>query len=283
MIGDLHCHTRLSSGSMSIDDLLLYAKRAGLDFIAVTDRDTMEGVTRASVLGKRYGISVIAGVEITCYDSRQQCDVAILCYLPDKPDRLRGLLAQTLDRRNRAAQKMIRAVTHFYPVTEEHIRKNAAGCTSLYTAHIMQALVDLGYDDRLFGKTYTQLFGEGGRCVRAVEYPVVEEVVDLIHSAGGIAILGRPLGAQFSSILQVLGENHCIDGVQLHHPLLTQPEAVQLAEIARQFDLLTIGGSDFDGGYHPNPQPLASAITTEEELNALFAYKQKQKKYAVSS
>lgn len=43
MIGDLHCHTRLSDGSMSIDDLVYYSKPAGLDCVAITDHDTMGG------------------------------------------------------------------------------------------------------------------------------------------------------------------------------------------------------------------------------------------------
>ena len=56
MIGDLHCHTRLSDGSMNIDDVVFYAKRAGLDFLAITDHDTMAGCTRAAIVGNRMGI-----------------------------------------------------------------------------------------------------------------------------------------------------------------------------------------------------------------------------------
>ena len=50
MIGDLHCHTRVSDGSTGIDDVVLYAKRGGLDFVAITDHDTMAGVSRAEQL-----------------------------------------------------------------------------------------------------------------------------------------------------------------------------------------------------------------------------------------
>ena len=53
MIGDLHCHTRVSDGSTGIDDVVLYAKRGGLDFVAITDHDTMAGVSRAEQLGHR--------------------------------------------------------------------------------------------------------------------------------------------------------------------------------------------------------------------------------------
>ena len=65
MIGDLHCHTRLSDGSMNIDDVVFYAKRAGLDFLAITDHDTMAGCTRAAIVGNRMGIGIIPGVEFS--------------------------------------------------------------------------------------------------------------------------------------------------------------------------------------------------------------------------
>ena len=64
MIGDLHCHSKLSDGSTSLEDIVFYAKRAGLDALAITDHDTLSGASRAQVLGKRYGITVIPGVEI---------------------------------------------------------------------------------------------------------------------------------------------------------------------------------------------------------------------------
>lgn len=61
MIGDLHCHSKLSDGSTGLDDIVFYAKRAGLDALAITDHDTMSGVPRAEILGRRYGLTVIPG------------------------------------------------------------------------------------------------------------------------------------------------------------------------------------------------------------------------------
>lgn len=273
MIGDLHCHTRLSDGSMSIDDLVFYAKRAGLDFVAITDHDTMEGVTRAAILGKRYGISVVAGVEVTCYDYQRGRAAHILCYLPDKPDRLQGMLGQTLENRNRAGQKMIRAVTRFYPVTEEHIRRHAAGSKSVYIPHIMQALVDLGYDDRIYGDTYELLFGRDGLCYRAAEYPPVHEAIELIHSAGGIAVLAHPPIYDSMDLLEELAEKNLLDGVEAYHHSISQRDASDIGEIADRYGLLRTGGSDFHGMYDKAPRPLASCITAEEDIAALFSYK----------
>ena len=59
MIGDLHCHSSMSDGSTPVDQLVEYAIGAGMDFISLTDHDTMAGVERAVSLGKRKGIRVI--------------------------------------------------------------------------------------------------------------------------------------------------------------------------------------------------------------------------------
>lgn len=50
MIGDLHCHSKLSDGSTSLEDIVFYAKRAGLDVLALTDHDTMSGISRTEIL-----------------------------------------------------------------------------------------------------------------------------------------------------------------------------------------------------------------------------------------
>ena len=99
MIGDLHCHSKLSDGSTGLDDIVFYAKRAGLDALAITDHDTMSGVPRAEILGRRYGLTVIPGVEISTFDPNTSRRVHILCYLPHKSDALAGLLERTLEER----------------------------------------------------------------------------------------------------------------------------------------------------------------------------------------
>ena len=151
MIGDLHCHSKLSDGSTGLDDIVFYAKRAGLDALAITDHDTMSGVPRAEILGRRYGLTVIPGVEISTFDPNTGRRVHILCYLPHKSDALAGLLERTLEERRRSGERMIENVSRYYPVTREHILRYSAASNSIYKVHIMQALLDLGYDTAIYG------------------------------------------------------------------------------------------------------------------------------------
>lgn len=68
MAADLHCHTKLSDGSVGIEDLIVIAQKSGIDTIAITDHDCLAGTVRGQVIGKRYGVTVIPGVELSAFD-----------------------------------------------------------------------------------------------------------------------------------------------------------------------------------------------------------------------
>lgn len=274
MIGDLHCHTHLSDGSMSLDDLIFYAKRAGLDFIAVTDHDTMDGVTRAEVLGRRYGINVLPAAEISCKDAETGKKLHILCYLPEKPDRLQGLFTQVLDSRTKAGKRIIRAVMRYYPVTEEHISRYTLGSKSIYKVHIMRALMDLGYDHESHGDLFHDLFDAGrGLCTRECEYPDVYDVLETIDSAGGIAVLAHPPVYDSIGLLKVLAQKNLIHGVEAFHPATNKADCDEICRIADKYGLIKTGGSDFHGFLTSHPNPLATCITTEPAINAMYQLK----------
>src|SRR5918994_2598834 len=63
---DLHCHTTVSDGGDSPTQLVRVAKEAGLSAIAVTDHDNDSGCDEAQLEGRRLGVAVVRGVEISC-------------------------------------------------------------------------------------------------------------------------------------------------------------------------------------------------------------------------
>ena len=91
MICDLHCHTTLSDGSLGIEDVIAQAKRTGIDWLSITDHDTMASFSRADVIGQREGVNILRGVELSAWDKKRNGKVHILCYNPRKPERLEGL------------------------------------------------------------------------------------------------------------------------------------------------------------------------------------------------
>ena len=253
MIGDLHCHSKLSDGSTSLEDIVFYAKRAGLDALAITDHDTLSGASRAQVLGKRYGITVIPGVEISTFDPDTQRRVHILCYLPLKPDRLAGLLSRTLEQRRISGEQMIQKVSRLYPVTREHILRYAAASNSIYKVHIMQALLDLGYDTSIYGQLYAQLFSDsGGSCLVKTVYPSLEEVLQTVQPAPGIAVFAHPSVYRSMELVRRLAPSGFIDGIEVYHPRNTEEDQQELLTLCRQNGLLITGGTDYHGANKPD-------------------------------
>ncbi len=277
MKGDLHCHTTLSDGSEGIEDVIFKAKRADLDFLAITDHDTIASFSRSKVLGERYGIQIIQGTELSCMDYKRGRKVHMLCYLPEKPDRLEGHCIKICKRREEAGKKMLKKVQTYFPITTEDVLKYSAHSTSLYKQHIMKALMSYSYTTQMYGGLYHELFdSKEGRVYEDVEYPDVYEVLDLIHQSQGIAVLAHPYEYNSLELLKELAESKKLDGVEIYHSRCKTDDEKNLIEIAKAHELLMTGGSDFHGANSSKPSPLGNRYTSQELLDTLFKFKESQ-------
>ncbi len=275
---DLHCHTKISDGSMGIDELLATAKRRGITALAITDHDAIAGATRAVIAGKRVGIDVIHGVEFSAYDKKRGRRVHILGYLCDYPDRLEGMCRQTSTARRAAATEMVRKVLRYYPIIPESIARCASGSSAIYKQHIMHALMDAGYATSIFGEVFEKLFDrENGCAYVAVDYPDVNEIIDLIHSAGGLAVLAHPYTYRSEELMEELTADGKLDGIEVWRPTHTEEQVTALTAFAEQHGLLMTGGSDFHGMYAKTARPLGCQAP-EDTVQKMRAYKAQKKR-----
>ena len=271
MIGDLHCHTTLSDGSLGIEDIIVQAKKTGIDFISITDHDTMSSINRAKVLGERYGVQTIPGVELSAWDKKRNRKVHILCYAPQKPDRLEGLCIKSCEIRRKCAAEMVENVMKLYPITVESVMKHATGSKSIFKQHIMHALIEYGYTTHFYGKLNHKLFNhKDGISVVEREYPDVNFVLDLIHSAKGVAVLAHPMKYDSVELLEELAQNGKIDGVEAYHYSATEEQQQKLIETAEKYDLIVTGGSDFHGLYNERPTHIGSYYTSKENIDRII-------------
>lgn len=279
MAGDLHCHTKMSDGSVSIEEVVMLAKTHGISTISVTDHDTFAGSERAKIFGDRHGVEVIPGIEFSTVDSKTERKAHILCYLCDNSDRLQGLCKRTSDSRRRAAAYMIKKVMSFYPITAKMITKRAQGSTNIYKQHIMHALIDAGYSNDFFGKTYKKLFDKKtGLAYYPIRYPDVHDVIEQIHDAGGVAILAHPAVYDSYDLLSQLASDHEIEGVEVWHPRNNPGDEQRLSEIARKYDLVMTGGTDFHGMYTTTTMPIGTCLTPDDQIEKLKEVKAGMKK-----
>ncbi len=281
MTADLHCHTKLSDGSIGIDDLIVLAKKKGIDTIAITDHDCLAGTIRGQIIGKRQGINVIIGVELSSFDSKSGKEIHILCYQPDSPDRLEGLCRRNSLSRKKASQYMILKAAQRYPITGELVLKCAQGSANVYKQHIMHALMQCGITTSIYDRIYKELFDPSSptNIIVNPQFPEPKEVIEQIKNAGGIAILSHPAHTGCVDMIDELVEAG-LDGIEVWHPCHSNDDIASLIKIAKSKKLLMTGGSDFHGMYSPTAVGVGGIEIPQSALTAFLSYKSKQKRLA---
>lgn len=279
MSGDLHCHTRLSDGSLGIEEMISFALKKGLSTIAITDHDCLAGTVRGKVIGARHGLQVIPGVELSSTFEEAGKNIHILCYLPDSPDMLEGLCKRNSQARKRASHFMMLQVAKCYNIPTEFIAKCATGSTNLYKKHIMQALIECGYADCFNGELYKKLFTrESENNILIVpKYESTKSVIDAVHEAGGVAVLAHPFLSGCEDFIDDLIKMG-IDGIEVNHPSTSEEQQAVLRKKAAKAKLLVTGGSDFHGLYNEYKVSLGDFTASDDEVHALLTYKSRQKR-----
>lgn len=265
---DLHCHTRLSDGSATPEELVRLVREIGLDGVAVTDHDTLQGAAQALEAGRRLGIRVAPGVEISAQDRSRGRRVHILCYFPRRTGELNAFLQKILDSRRDAMLLSIEKVRKLYPVPKEMILSRAAGSASIYKQHVMQALMDAGYTDQMFGDVFRRLFSpkEGAAYVK-IDYPDVGEALSQVQRAEGAAVLAHPSEYDSMDLLQELCEKGLLQGAEAYHPRNKPEDTETIRQLCARYGLAVTGGTDYHGCYTRICNPPGTYLTDGAEFD----------------
>jgi predicted metal-dependent phosphoesterase TrpH len=247
---DLHTHTTASDGLHRPADNVRMAKEAGLAAIAITDHDTVAGVAEAAEAGKRYGIEVVPGVEIsTSFEGRE---IHVLGYYVDTADQtlLRRLISQRRVRDSRNEGIVARLNELGIPVTMAHVME-AAGREpgkdeTIGRPHIADALVRLGVVATT-QEAFDRYLAEG-KAAYVAPPPRISplEAFAWIHEAGGTAIVAHP-GLYRNDALAERFLLSGADGLEAYHSDHEPAAEAYFRELAERHGKLVTGGSDFHG------------------------------------
>ena len=255
---DLHLHSTWSDGSMNIPQLVSFAKVLGIDAISITDHDTMAGQAEALEEGKKQGLRVIPGVEISAFNPETGRKAHILGYHVKDSKGLDSACRPYLEARH---QKNLGSISRIaqagYPISRKDVEEYASLDGTVYRQHIMHALVDRGYAPAIYGPLYTKLFGPGGLATVKATYISAEEALRIIHDCGGFAVLAHPFQYDSMDLIPQLAE-WGLSGIECQHHTQTPERQEAVIRIAGEYNLFLSGGSDFHGFYSEKTLPIGS-------------------------
>ncbi|WMJ84061.1 PHP domain-containing protein [Oscillospiraceae bacterium LTW-04] len=266
---DLHVHTAWSDGSMAVSEVVAFAARRGLRGIAITDHDAMDMIAPAQQAAKTAGIDIVPGVELSCINHDTGRKVHLLVYCPQVLSPLEPLFEMMAERRQRVGEEMIDLLVRHYPVTREQVLIHAKNSKTINRVHLLRALLEMGYSDRVYGSLYQALFGKEGVCRRQVDYIDVYEGARAAQASGGAVVLAHPDVYDSFDIGERLAKAGLIDGLEYSYPRRNPEHIGKHDRLVQAYGLITTGGTDFHGFYTTTPNPIGTCTTSEYELAQL--------------
>ena len=248
---DLHTHSSVSDGTDTPAELVRKARAVGLDVVALTDHDTFDGLDEAVAEGDRLGISVVRGMELSC--SRRGDSVHVLAYGADPASPgLAAEMARVRDGRlGRLAGVLAKLAELGVSVSEADVMAQVGDSPSVGRPHIADALIKAGHvRDRQ--EAFDRFLADGGPA-HVHRYTIeVDRGIDLVHEAGGVAVIAHPWGRGReyvlpSSVLEELVRDHGLDGIEVDHQDHDSETRQRLRTLADDLGLLATGSSDYHG------------------------------------
>ena len=252
---DLHTHTTASDGSMTPTELIRRAVSKGLAAIAVTDHDCVDGVEEALTEGRRQGIEVIPGLEISAEFDRGT--MHILGFFVDwKKESLQRRLFELQEARRLRNPKITKKLQEQgLEITHEEVVA-ASGGGQVGRPHFAKVLVQKGYVASMEEAFEKYLKRGGPGYIEKFRFSPQESIA-LIHEAGGVAVLAHPftLGLKSAemenSLLAELTQTG-LDGIEVYYSKNAPEDTIHYLRLCESYGLLPTGGSDFHGAHKPD-------------------------------
>ncbi|WP_328800227.1 PHP domain-containing protein [Paenibacillus sp. LX16] len=247
---DLHTHTQASDGMQPPADNVRWAKEKGLAGVAITDHDTVAGLGEALEEGKRIGITVVPGVEISTRAGGK--DIHILGYFMDYRNKvfLERLekLRQARDTRNDLILSQLRSLGVEITLDEvvATMGRPLAPDESIGRPHMADTLVQKGYAKDM-RDAFDRYLAEGAPGYVSVPRVEPAEAINWIREAGGVPVVAHPGLYGNDELVRSIIEEAKPAGLEVRHSDHDAEAESRYTTMAAQYGLIATGGSDFHG------------------------------------
>lgn len=247
MASDLHIHTNFSDGKFSPEEIVLMAKKIGFKYIAITDHDTVEGMLNLYENGfyPSKTINIIPGIEMSAASKKHE--IHILGYNIDifNQELTDSLVEMSEARWTRFAEIIDKLNKEGYDVSETDVLTIAGGSKSISRSHVARALVKKGLFKSV-RDAFHEVLEQGRPCYVPHFRLSPERIIEIIHNAGGIAVLAHPKLIYDDELVEKLLDMG-MDGIEAYYPEHSDMDRAKFINMAKKRNLKITGGSDYHG------------------------------------
>ena len=251
---DLQSHSRYSDGQLEPAEVARNAAAAGVEVMALTDHDAVGGVEEASAAAAEAGIQNVPAIEMSCVH-RYSDDLHICGYWVDLEQIAPACEKAQQERVDRAKTIVERFQAEGFEITFDDVVAEAGDASSVGRPHIARpAMASVDWQGTV-GEFFEQYLVPGARCFVQRSWPSAEQAVELIHEAGGAAVVAHPYWdvkdpAQVRDLVESLSAEAGLDGVETFYPAHDETQTRHCAELCAEFGLAPTASSDYHGPTH---------------------------------
>ena len=260
---DLHVHSKCSDGTFSADELVVMARELGLEFLSITDHDSVRCQEAAVRAAKKMGVRYITGVEISC-EFATMMDILGYGIDPSHAE-LKGTLETLVEYRNRRNLIIIEILRDLgLDISLDEVLEEAGGDV-VGRPHFARVLLKKGYVGTI-QEAFDRYLAKGAKAYVDKKRLKMYEAISLIKKAGGVPVLAHPglMKLSFSELDDLLSKlkEHGLVGLECFYSKHSTEETTVYLALARKHGLYISAGSDFHGNNKPDV-PMGMEIPLE--------------------
>lgn len=262
---DLHSHTNYSDGFNSPKELIDKAKKKGIEVLSITDHDNLAAIEEASEYGKKVGVEIIPGVEIS--SDIMDREIHILGYFVEPGNfEIERYLKFFREERLKRADRIVKKLnTLGISLKLDDVLKIASN-SAVGRPHIAQAMVERGFINSYF-EAFNKFIGNGCVAYEKKVHVSPRSAFKIINDSGGLSFIAHP-GIMPENILKELIDAG-VDGIEVIHPSHSVSIVKFYKGIVNEYFLLESGGSDYHGGKREDENNLGKYFVHASAVDAM--------------
>ncbi|MDI4634166.1 PHP domain-containing protein [Pelomonas sp. V22] len=245
---DLHCHSKVSDGTLEPEELAARAKAQGVELWALTDHDEVGGQQRAMEAALAQGLPYLTGTEISVTFAGKVVHIVGLGFDHTDPALVAGLRATRGGREPRAREMGEGLAQVGIKGAFEGALKYVGNPELISRTHFARWLVDAGHCSDV-PEVFRRFLTEGKPGFVPHRWATLRDALRWVHEAGGLTVIAHPARYGFTPTeeyaLFTEFQAHGGRGLEVVTGSHTAAEAVKYGDMALEFGFLASRGSDF--------------------------------------